>query len=68
LQLACVGPRLAVWVRGKLVGTLHDTAVTEAGSVSVQAGDGHVKNLEYIDFDGESESASLQFLHLDAAP
>jgi serine/threonine protein kinase len=68
LQLACVGPRLAVWVRGKLIGTLHDTTVTEPGSVSVQAGKGHVKNLEYVDFDGESESASLQFLGLDAAP
>jgi hypothetical protein len=68
LQLACVGSRLAVWVRGKLLGTLHDTTLTEPGSVGVQAGDGYVQNLEYIDLDGESERASLKFLGLDADP
>lgn len=68
LQMACIGSRIAVWVRGKLLGDHHDTTLTAPGSVSVQARDGHVKDLEYVDFDGESEAASLKFLGLDAAP
>lgn len=67
LQLASVGPHLAVWVRGKLVGTVEDATLTHAGNVSVQAADGHIHDLEYLDLDGLSEAEALKFLGLPPA-
>ncbi len=67
LQLACVGERLAVWVRGRLVGTYDDDTVTGSGKIGVQAVDGHVRNLEFLDLDGLTEAAAFQRLGLDAS-
>jgi serine/threonine protein kinase len=66
LQLACVGQRLAVWVRGRLVGTMDETTLTGKGEVSVQAGDAYIQNLEYLKLDDVSEARALALLGLDA--
>jgi hypothetical protein len=64
LQLACIGSHLAVWIRGKLLGIYDDPTLTGAGNVGVQAGDGHIQNLEYLDLDSLPEGDALQFLDL----
>ena len=66
LQLACVGRRLAVWVRGRLVGVFEDDVVAGPGRVGVQAIDGHIRTLEYLDLDGLADAAAFQRLGLDA--
>ena len=66
LQLACVGHRLAVWVRDRFMGTMEDDTLNDAANVGIQAVDGHVVNLEYLDLDGLSEAEAFQRLGLDA--
>ena len=66
LQLACVGNRLAVWVRDRLVGVLEDGVVTAQANVGVQAVDGHIQSLEYLDLDGLSDEESFRRLGLNA--
>ena len=68
LQLACIGQHLAVWVRGRLVGTIDDATLTAAGNVGVQAADGHIQDLEYINLDDLPEARALSLLNLDAPP
>jgi hypothetical protein len=65
LQLACVGHRLAVWVRDRLVGTMDDDTLNAAANVGVQAEDGHIQSLEYLDLDGLSEVEAFERLGLD---
>ena len=66
LQLACVGHRLAVWVRDRLIGVIDDDTLSAPANVGVQAVDGHVANLEYLDLDGLSDAEAFQRLGLDA--
>jgi hypothetical protein len=68
LQLACVGSHLAVWVRGQLLGTYEDATLPEEGNVGVQASDGHIQNLEYLDLDGFPEADALKFLGVSPTP
>ena len=65
LQLACVGNRLAVWVRGRLVGVVDDQNVTHPGKVGVQAVDGHFRSLDYLELDGLADAAAFERLGLD---
>ena len=65
LQLASVGRHLAVWVRDRLVGVLDDPAITGSANLGVQAVDGHVQSLEYLDLDGLSEMEALKRLGLE---
>ena len=67
LQLACVGHRIAVWVRDQLVGVIDDRIVNEAANVGVQAVDGHIQSLEYLDLDDLPEADAFQRLGLDAS-
>ncbi len=67
LQLACVGHRLVVWVRDRVVGVMDDDTIRDAANVGVQAVDGHVLGLEYLDLDGLAEAAAFQRLGLDVA-
>ena len=66
LQLACVGRHLAVWIRDRLVGVLDDDTLVHAANVGVQAVDGHIQRLEYVDLDGISDAEAFQRLGLDA--
>jgi hypothetical protein len=66
LQLACVGHHLAVWVRDRLVGVFDDDTVPGPGKVGVQAIDGHMRSLDYLDLDGLADAAAFQRLGLDA--
>lgn len=67
LQFACIGRHLAVWVRGRLIGTCDDDSFSEAGSVGVQASDGHIQDLEYMNLDDLPEARALALLGIGAA-
>ena len=65
LQLACVGHRIGVWVRERFVGVIEDRTLSEAANVGVQAVDGHIRSLDYLDLDDLPEAAAFQRLGLD---
>ena len=67
LQLACVGHRLVVWVRDRVVGVVDDSTVTAAANVGIQAVDGHIQSLEYLDLDDLSEAEAFRRLGLEAS-
>ena len=67
LQLACVGQRLMVWVRDRLVGVLDDDTLVQEGKIGAQAVDGHFRSLEYLDLDGLPDASAFQQLGLDAS-
>jgi serine/threonine protein kinase len=62
VQFACVGRRLAVWVRGEYIGSVEDDSISKAGKAGMQANDGFFKNVETMNLDGLSEAEALKAL------